>query len=859
MLGRAYDRFFRHIRVDEAWSRAVSATPKNAAVVYVLRNVSLIDYLALDYLTRERGLPPIGFVNELWPWVAPNMAALGRRPAKERLERALSAGHSAVLFLKRAPSALSPLGSTHRGRSEGDELLHVVLDLQRRGERDIVMMPQTLVWTMRPGKLGVSVTDVLFGPVDFPGDLRAAGQFLFNYKNCVLRAGEPLSLGDFLSAEAGTQDDDALVRRLTYSLLRKVERERRAITGPMQKPADRLREEVLRSPKLRAVIRDLAGPGAEEQARVVERARDLLREMEASPDPATLRGLELAVDRLVDRVYAGVDVDEEGLARLRHAASRGSIVLLPSHKSHVDYMLLAYVLRKSSLQVPIVAAGDNLSFFPVGPVFRRAGAFFIRRSFGGDRLYMAVVDAYIRRLLRDGHAIEFFLEGGRSRTGKLMAPKLGLLNMVVDAARSIEGREVTFVPISIGYERMMEDRSFAREVSGEPKQEESARALLKLSAVLSSRYGRANVQLGRFIELSELVAQSGGSEGQPLSPARRRALVTRLAHRVMTEINAVTAVTPGALVALVLLCGDRAGVPELELETQCARLTGLLVRRGARLSPSLTEPTGELRPTSIREATSTFIRAGLVEAHLPGDTSRGRLRRRTSARPGSGVVYVVSSGRRLELDLSKNHIVHFFLERAALSTALLTASPLPMTEAALGEAVASLARLLKHEFSLRYDASFTDLVETTLADMQATGELDRREGKVELGPGHDGLSGRGWASFYASTIQNFLEAYRVVARATRQLVGAGLTESDLSARALRLGQQMLLAGEIERSEAVCRPVFENAIRSFADLGYLKRGDKRLTLSDMFDSAEMAATIEARIAGIIPPRASREVW
>src|SRR4029077_1613919 len=122
---------------------------------------------------------------------------------------------------------------------------------------------------------------------------------------------------------------------------------------------------------------------------------------------------------------------------------------------------------KHGLASPVIAAGDNLAFFPLGPVFRRAGAFFIRRSFRGDKLYAVVVDAYIRRLLRDGYAIEFFLEGGRSRTGKLLPPQVGLLNMVVEAALGLGDRPVSFVPVSIGYERMMEETEFLRELSGE--------------------------------------------------------------------------------------------------------------------------------------------------------------------------------------------------------------------------------------------------------------------------------------------------------------------------------------------------------------------------------------------------------
>ena len=202
-----------------------------------------------------------------------------------------------------------------------------------------MLVPETLVWTSRPERLGFSLVDTLFGSADFPGELRAAGQLLFNHKNSVIRAGEPVSLREFLAQEVG-RDDGTSARRLGYALLRKLERERRAVLGPAQKPVDRVREEVLKSPKLQAVLRDLAGSDAKAQALLEDKARGMLRQLMTAPDPGTLRGLEVIADTLANQVYAGIDVDREGIERVREAARRGSIVFLPSHKSHVDYLLL---------------------------------------------------------------------------------------------------------------------------------------------------------------------------------------------------------------------------------------------------------------------------------------------------------------------------------------------------------------------------------------------------------------------------------------------------------------------------------------------------------------------------------------
>src|SRR5262249_15377184 len=153
-------------------------------------------------------------------------------------------------------------------------------------------------------------------------------------------------------------------------------------------------------------------------------------------------------------------------------------VLLPSHKSHLDYILLSYVFFENGLQCPLIAAGDNLAFWPAGPLLRRCGAFFIRRSFKGARLYTTLVDSYVRKVLREGYAIEFFIEGGRSRSGKLLPPKAGLLSMVTEAADGAHA-DVAYVPISIGYERVVEQRSYVHELSGGEKEKEDAGALLK--------------------------------------------------------------------------------------------------------------------------------------------------------------------------------------------------------------------------------------------------------------------------------------------------------------------------------------------------------------------------------------------
>jgi glycerol-3-phosphate O-acyltransferase len=857
LMARLSERLFRDLPLPVAWGEAVRSAAKRGQLVHVVRNESLLDLLALDHLTRKFNLPPVGFANALEAWIHPTVIALRQSP-EERMAQALAKGQSIVLFMKRPPSVLAP-STTHRGRSEGDGLLRALFQLRRSSERDIVMVPQTFVWTMRPESLGFSLVDTLFGPAEFPGELRALAQYALNHKNSVLRAGQPFSVSELLAAGIDL-DDAAIARRLSYALLRKVERERRAVLGPVRKPGDRVREEVLRSPKLQAVIKDLAGPGDHERRLLEARARAMLRKLEARPDPGVVRGLETVAETLVDRVYAGIDVDQEGFERVRAAAHKGTVVLLPSHKSHVDYLLMSFVMRKHGLSLPVVAAGDNLDFFPIGPIFRHAGAFFIRRQFKGDRLYTSVVDAYVRRLLRDGHTLELFLEGGRSRTGKLLSPKLGLLNMIVDAALGVEAREISFVPVSIGYERMMEEGAYARELSGGAKRKEDAAALLKVGEVLREKYGRANVQFGAVLELSELRKQVGLERTGPddkVAPPKRRALVTRLAHRVMSEINRVTAVTPGALVALALLAHGRRGLSHMDLVKQCARLLLVAKRHGARTTPSVVDARGELREGCVREAALLYVRGGIVRQHVPGDTLTGTAKRRAKIYTGDDVIYAVPEDKRLLLDYSKNHILHLFVDRALISVALLAPPGPSMPLTTLRERVQSLSRLFKLEFAFRADATFDKNFDDTLALMIEDGELKREahatDDMMGFGQGRLGLDGRGWITHYAATVRNFVEAYRVQARALRVLLRGSMTEKEIVERTLRIGERMFLGGEIERPEAVNGTTLENALSAFLEAGYLRRDSGKLALADSFASEEAASTIEARISAFLERR------
>jgi glycerol-3-phosphate O-acyltransferase len=856
LLRAIYRPFFDKIQVDEAWVAAVRDVAARGSVVYVLRNLNFIDFLALDYLTKRYDLPQIRFVNDLGLWILNPLgkgwlnALLPQRfTPREELEDALARGGSAALFLKRPPGVFDAVAtgrtSSVRGRTEGDELVRTLFGLQARDQRPIFLVPQVFVWSRFPDTHGTEPFDFLLGPREWPSPARTIAQFFYNYRHVELKLGEPLDLRAFL-ADANGLSESTLVRRLTYAVLRRLERERRSVIGPAEKAPERVRQEIVRSPRLRGVVEDLID---ERNTRydLEIRAHEMLRELQATPDRVTIKGLEVLFDRVFQRIYAGVEWEKSDIDRLRHAARDGALVLLPSHKSHVDYLILSYVFNQQNLPLPLIAAGDNLNFFPVGGVFRRGGAFFIRRSFRGDRLYAAVVDAYVRRLLRDGYPIELFLEGGRSRTGKLIPPKFGLLSMVVDAALAVPERPTLFVPVSIGYEQVIESKSYELELSGAEKAKEDAAGLLKSRDLLRHRYGRISMQVGQILTLAEITAELGVRPDAPLVPAKRRALVTRLGNRVMDEINRVTAVTPGSLTALVLLTHRQRGLTHEELLTRAARLLGVLTRLGARTSPALRTETGALRRDSIREAVQMFADTELVTIHVP---AQGAEVHRGGALAGPGAHYLVEEKKRLSLDTSKNVIIHFFVERALVALAMLSSEDSSIAN--VRERVRALSRLFKLEFRFRADQPFEAIFEDTCRSMTCALEIEIKDGRCVPGPGSEGVSGRDWLELYAGILVSFLEAYRIAARGVLALERAPLGEKELVKKTLALGHEMFLAGEIERREAVSKPTLKNAFQAFVEQGFLVHRDGYL-LAPEYAAPGRALAIEAQVASYLPGR------
>ncbi len=532
----------------------------NAPVCYVLESGGLADTLALERVCRQHGLPL----------------------PTDSIEFCGAQESQRIVVLKRMRGVI-----LRRRHAQGSRRLQRLITASiKEGGKELLLVPVGIYWGRSPKKDSSWLTVLFSEHWDVAGRTRKFFTTVFQGRNTLLRFSDPLQLSAIVRSDQeddqeNNQEQEVAFRKVSRILRVHFRQRRIATLGPDLSHRRTLLNDVLSDPSVRAVIAADSGDDRVKLERVTQKARSHASEIAAHISYPTVRVVERFLGWVWNQIYDGLEVRHIDI--LEEAARDNEIVYVPCHRSHVDYLLLSYIVYHQGLSLPHVAAGINLNIPFVGGILRRGGAFYLRRSFKGNRLYAAVFNAYLRQILARGHAIEYFVEGGRSRTGRLRSPKSGMLAMTVSSYLREPRIPVVFVPVYFGYEKLIEGGAFISEMGGASKQKESLLGLFRSIKSLREYFGKVYVNIGQPIRLNDLLEQHkpdwrDDDVGDGERPAWLSGVVDDLGEQIMREINAAAAVTPISLLAYTLLSTPKQSMGEQELRAQID-LSNRLLRR----------------------------------------------------------------------------------------------------------------------------------------------------------------------------------------------------------------------------------------------------------------------------------------
>ncbi|GAA6059510.1 hypothetical protein JCM10212_002253 [Sporobolomyces blumeae] len=606
----------------------------------------------------------------------------------------------------------------------------------------------------------------------------------------------------------------------TLSCIRGIMTSPQVIAKQRQVVEDRLAQLDLANPKARERKREQIEKSV--RAETAKIAEGLVARMDSV---RFLRFFGALVNNLLVRLYhQGIEIDIKEYARFKevavHAATKKqSMLILPCHKSHIDYLTISWLFFRLGLSLPHIVAGENLNMPVLGPALAKCGAFFIRRSFGNDPIYNTVVKDYIEQLLARGSNIECFIEGSRSRTGKLLPPKLGILKYVLEALENGKTEDVWICPISLQYDKVIETETYINELLGVPKEKETLGGLLLNSRVIQLELGRIDVRFQKPFSLrkwldEQLERRTHGQAGPDGKRPRKdqATLLKALGYEVLAGINEVQIVMPAGLLGAVFLTIRGRGVGKTELVKRVLWLKQAIEDRGGKVADF-----GQMSAEEVVERTLVVLK------DLVGET------------PGL-IEPTYHPVDRFRLSFYRNQVIHLFVEESLLCAVLYTrvkaggAAPSQrMERTELLRELRFLSRLMQNEFVFPSEGLFVN-AEKTIASLVRDRVICVEGDLIGLSP-DERAAGRNNYDFFCFLCWPFIEGYWLAAVSlfaltpttpspTAEAPVAWFAEKAFQSSAQLLAKTLFAQGDVSYLEAVNQATLANAFQRMVDLGVI---------------------------------------
>ena len=541
--------------------------------------------------------------------------------------------------------------------------------------------------------------------------------------------------------------------------------------------------------------------------------------MESKP---YIRTAFYGVTQLLTRAYSAIHVSEAEVKRLRDVATlaarkKQSIIFLPRHTSHIDYVTLQLVCYRLGLTLPVVVSGDNLNFPVVGGFLQSCGAMYIRRSFANDPLYTTLVQAYLDSMLQQGLNLECFIEGGRSRTGKLLGPKFGFLNFILDSILSGRTEDAYICPVSLQYDKVIEVDSYVNELLGKPKRKENLADFLSASSVLSLNLGRIDCRFHEPWSLKDFIKEQQARQALTMEASAglssRSRLLRTLGYRVLSDINAVSVIMPTALVGTVLLTIRGRGVGKSELIRRIDWLSRRIKANGGKVADFKGMPTSHVAERALDVLGPKLV--GTVDG-LAEET-----------------YYAID---RFQLSFYRNMTIHLFISEALIAAGLYSKVKLGggsanerMTEAELIDKVTFLSQLFRGEFIFPAGQGLRHNLEEAIQGLVRDDVLTVADGGERMVGLSDTerRSGRENYDLYCFLIWPFVDAawlgaVSLLALAPPANSSAGWIDMQKAQDMSQLaGRTLYHQGDLSYFEAVNKEALKNAYTRFQEEGIIQ--------------------------------------
>ncbi|WP_321283342.1 glycerol-3-phosphate 1-O-acyltransferase PlsB [uncultured Vibrio sp.] len=687
------------------------------------------------------------------------------------------------VFIAARPTVM---GNDNDVPTESDSLFSELLELHKLdSELDVQMIPATVLWGRKPGKEENSKP--YLQPMNGPQKAKAV---MASGRDCLVRFSPVVSLR-YMADSHGT--DSAIAHKLARVARIHFSRQKLAASGPNLPQRQVLFARLMKSPAIEQAIADEAKSKNISIEKARKEAHDIMDEIAANFSYGLVKRGDRILGWLWNKLYQGLHINNASTVR-RLAQDGHEIVYVPCHRSHMDYLLLSYVLYNEGMVPPHIAAGINLNFFPAGPIFRRGGAFFIRRSFKGNKLYSTIFREYLAELFAKGYSVEYFSEGGRSRTGRLLQAKTGMLAMTIQAMLRGLNRPVTLVPVYIGYEHVMEVSTYAKELRGKRKEKENAGLVLRTLRKLRN-FGLGYVNFGEPIQLNQYLNEHapewtkdidpmGSSKPQWMNP-----VVNGLANKMMTHINDAAAANALTLCATALLASRQRALSRDSLISQIECYLKLLKNNPYSSTSTIPSKSAE---ALVDHAIS--LDKFVIETDSMGD------------------IISLDRNQSILMTYYRNNIIHLFALPSLIAQMIIRQRN--VTVESVQQNVAQIYPFLKKELFLSYqEEDLNELVEKILNEFVEQKMICLDGNKLEINQSNNQslvLLGR--------TITETLQRYSI---ATNLLVAyPELGKSDLEQKSQDIAQRLGRLHGINAPEFFDKGVFSAMFNTLKQQAYL---------------------------------------